>query len=1012
MPVKNFAWTTLATGIGSADNNMTVVSSAPLSNPNTDGPFEITIWDNIYASPHLDPHVEIVLATVLTGNTYSITRAQGGTAATAHNAAGHTYNAVQCITAAVFSAIGNQFITDENNVSTLQTQVSSQSIQLGIINTEITALDNSVSTINGEIATINEEIAIIDEEIALIESELPSSATVILGTDLSVGTLVKYMNNGSGSAMAEAIAGATAPPVTSHILIPYGNLHQFDPKTFICISTAADIQYLSAITINSDNTASLVTTRETAFGASQSSIIPLSSSQFAFMVVGSNTIYWQVYTYSSGSINTVGTSQSVSTFYPDTFGASTMLSPTQIIAYGNHSTGRIASILTYNPITSAITIGTATNILSNSAEGHLSYSRPIVAVNSTSAVFAYIATGTSNGMVGLLSISGSTITVINNAIPFATNVNETSGCCVSSYATNQILVSYCDITGVSNFVVGTVSGSSITFSPPITVFTAATAGYTSFTSSTTGVSIAIVTPVFLSEVFLTLNGSNITGYTLNEYTPALEPIAVGVLTNANLILYNTDNVQTYIYTYLGQNLVYPQDFIGIIQAGGTAGQVVPIALLDSISSVHSGLTIGAQYYIQPVAGTLTLSKTEYPVGKALSTTKLLLSGGGDEYSSGGHIIQYGSSSFPQETYLTFAGSGVTISDNPSGNSTLVTITGGSGSVGHVIEYNAVTSPQEPKLNFIGNVIISDDPTNGATVISILSGSGSIGPQGPAGPQGPQGIQGNQGNPGPQGSSGSQGIQGIAGIPIVWLGEFSSPPSSPTLDEAYRDTTLLGAYVWNGSAWELMVKDGPQGPTGLQGIQGPSGSQGPQGIQGASGSQGIQGITGATGPQGPSGSQGPQGIQGPSGSQGIQGPSGSQGIQGPSGSQGSTGPQGPSGSQGPQGIQGTTGTMSPRIINAQIGTSYTLQLSDAGGLITMNNASASIVTVPASSSVPFALGTELDVLQLGTGKVTFGSGSGVTINSQSGNKSIGAQYVGVTLVQLATNSWVLLGNLIL
>jgi hypothetical protein len=105
-------------------------------------------------------------------------------------------------------------------------------------------------------------------------------------------------------------------------------------------------------------------------------------------------------------------------------------------------------------------------------------------------------------------------------------------------------------------------------------------------------------------------------------------------------------------------------------------------------------------------------------------------------------------------------------------------------------------------------------------------------------------------------------------------------------------------------------------------------------------------------------------------------------------------------------------MSPRIINAQIGTSYTLQLSDAGGLITMNNASASIVTVPASSSVPFALGTELDVLQLGTGKVTFGSGSGVTINSQSGNKSIGAQYVGVTLVQLATNSWVLLGNLIL
>ncbi len=37
-------------------------------------------------------------------------------------------------------------------------------------------------------------------------------------------------------------------------------------------------------------------------------------------------------------------------------------------------------------------------------------------------------------------------------------------------------------------------------------------------------------------------------------------------------------------------------------------------------------------------------------------------------------------------------------------------------------------------------------------------------------------------------------------------------------------------------------------------------------------------------------------------------------------------------------------------------------------------------------------------------------SGVTINSKGGNLSINGQYVGVSLVQTATNVWLLLGDL--
>jgi len=98
------------------------------------------------------------------------------------------------------------------------------------------------------------------------------------------------------------------------------------------------------------------------------------------------------------------------------------------------------------------------------------------------------------------------------------------------------------------------------------------------------------------------------------------------------------------------------------------------------------------------------------------------------------------------------------------------------------------------------------------------------------------------------------------------------------------------------------------------------------------------------------------------------------------------------------------------INAQTGTTYQFVLTDKK--VTLNNASPVTVTVPANDTVAFPIGdTQIDVIQKGAGKVTFAAAGGVTINSQAGNLSIAAQYVGVTLVKEGTNTWYLLGNLI-
>jgi hypothetical protein len=96
------------------------------------------------------------------------------------------------------------------------------------------------------------------------------------------------------------------------------------------------------------------------------------------------------------------------------------------------------------------------------------------------------------------------------------------------------------------------------------------------------------------------------------------------------------------------------------------------------------------------------------------------------------------------------------------------------------------------------------------------------------------------------------------------------------------------------------------------------------------------------------------------------------------------------------------------INPQTGTSYTLDLTDAGHLVTLDNGSPIALTVPLNSSKAFPVGTVIDVSQLGAGQVTIG-GASVTFNSTPGLK-ISARYGSVRLTKLATNTWLVAGDL--
>lgn len=97
-----------------------------------------------------------------------------------------------------------------------------------------------------------------------------------------------------------------------------------------------------------------------------------------------------------------------------------------------------------------------------------------------------------------------------------------------------------------------------------------------------------------------------------------------------------------------------------------------------------------------------------------------------------------------------------------------------------------------------------------------------------------------------------------------------------------------------------------------------------------------------------------------------------------------------------------------VINAQVGTAYTLALTDVGKLITLNNGSAIALTVPTNATVAFPIGTQIQLAQLGAGRVTV-SGTGVV-----GTPSLlfRAQYSMASLIKYGTDNWLLVGDLLI
>jgi hypothetical protein len=91
------------------------------------------------------------------------------------------------------------------------------------------------------------------------------------------------------------------------------------------------------------------------------------------------------------------------------------------------------------------------------------------------------------------------------------------------------------------------------------------------------------------------------------------------------------------------------------------------------------------------------------------------------------------------------------------------------------------------------------------------------------------------------------------------------------------------------------------------------------------------------------------------------------------------------------------------------TAITLDISHAGTVLTVSNASPVTVTLPTASSV--GAGYNVMVIQGGAGAITFAAGSGNTLNSFGSLVTSAGQHAAIGIVCTATNVYNLSGNLV-
>jgi len=227
-------------------------------------------------------------------------------------------------------------------------------------------------------------------------------------------------------------------------------------------------------------------------------------------------------------------------------------------------------------------------------------------------------------------------TVSGTSISFGTPVVFGSATVVDSSATydstsNKVVIAYRDISNSSygTAIVGTVSGTSISFGSAV-VFESAASNYISATYDTNAEKIVIAyadggNSNYGTAIVGTVSGTSISFGSSVVFETALPFFISATYNSANqkiVISYSDNGNSEYgtsvVYQNEGTNST---DFIGITAGAISDTATGAVNVYGGINEAQTGLTIGSDYYVQ-ANGSLSTTASSVKVGQAISATTI------------------------------------------------------------------------------------------------------------------------------------------------------------------------------------------------------------------------------------------------------------------------------------------------------------------------------------------------------------------------------------------------------
>ena len=254
----------------------------------------------------------------------------------------------------------------------------------------------------------------------------------------------------------------------------------------------------------------------------------------------------------------------------------------------------------------AITFGSASGSPPN--PGSISYINAIYDSNADRTVVACQVAGYGLGVVAG-QVSGGTISWGSFIYPASANVVTGEGhtICFDSQ-NNKVVVPYQDTSdNLGKVVVCNVSGSTVTAGSPVPFTSVAIQGTTLQSAFDTSLNKVIITYVHSSDNFLRIITGTVSGTSINFDTPIVVTSAA-INTTSTAIAYDSN---------ANRSLISYRD---------SASNFLGNAIVYVTSGTQSPLTIDATYYIQSNGNITRTSTGNTEIGKAVSTTKLLLKG--------------------------------------------------------------------------------------------------------------------------------------------------------------------------------------------------------------------------------------------------------------------------------------------------------------------------------------------------------------------------------------------------